>query len=170
MYKEQHSGPTTQTRGHRKGDHGRSAGLAHGLLAVTLLTLTLPAAALAAVPSSLPANVVTGQESCAGRMAALVRFYTDRHERAANAGSAHYAAMALYLRKVLFAEEFGGFSDPERCAAVTRFLSDRQERIANADCSQYCALANSLREPLGAHFSVEDPSGLAWNTHEDERP
>jgi hypothetical protein len=139
-------------------------------VAVALLTLALPAAALSVVPGSLPGAAITGQESCAGRMAALVRFYTDRHERAAYAGSGHYAAMATYVREVLFAEEFGGFSDPDRCAAVTRFLSDRQERIANADCSQYCALANSVREARGAYSSVEGPSGLAWHSHEDERP
>ena len=162
MNEKKHSGPATQSCGHRIGVYVRSAGLAHRLVAVALLTLALPTAALAILPSSFPGGAVTGQESCAGRMAALVRFYTDRHERAAYAGSGHYEAMAAYVREVLFAEEFGGFSDPDRCAAVTRFLSDRQERIANADCSQYCALANSLREAPGADFSVGVLSGLAW--------
>jgi hypothetical protein len=111
-------------------------GLARLLLVLGLLFLTLATVSFAEAPATAEPDMA--------RLAALVRYYTDQHERVANAGSAQFRATSAYVREVLFADQFGGFEDPGRWAAVARFLTDRQERVANAGCSQYCALTKSF--------------------------
>jgi hypothetical protein len=151
MNKRKRSMLVSHLSGPRHETFNRGASLVWSLVVLGLLILALPAGSFAAAPKLVDSDM--------DRLASIVRFYTDRHERAANADSAEYRATAAYVRDVLFSEQFGGSDDPARWLAVARFLTDPDEQAAHARCCPYASLANSLRGLELA--SVESTAALA---------
>jgi hypothetical protein len=102
------------------------------------------ARALGSTENAVASSISSAASADSARLAAVVRYYTDRHERMSYADSALYRAVAVYLNQVLFAGDFGGLNDPDRRAAVVRFYTDPYERAASASSAQSVALTNAL--------------------------
>lgn len=121
----------------------KGAGLARLLMVLGLLLLASPAMALGAPPEGYGAPSFADSVDPA-RVAAVIRFYTDRNERLDNSHSESYRAMAAYLSEGPLSGEFGSATDPARLAAVLRFYTDPYEGGDSARDPQSLALTKVL--------------------------
>jgi hypothetical protein len=96
-----------QVTGPDRGAHRKRRSPERVMLVLVLVILASMAVVSAVGPADSE-NLVLSEGTEAARLEALVRFCTDRYERAAHADSADCRAKASYVGDVFSAEEFSG--------------------------------------------------------------